>query len=588
MITDQRKIMNNKQILGRLFILAIPYYKLIILAVILMIIFAVVNAVPALYIKNIIDALESGKQYQISRFVFISLAIIMIYTIKAIIGFWQQRLLGNIGVKITADMRYIVYKKIIYLPLSFFDETKTAHIYNRIAGDLNQIQNFVLTVLRSYLLQIPQIIVLIGIMFYRSWILSLLIFIIFPFIGFIVKFFNTKLKRVIEKEKIQNDSLSSIILEVLRAIKIVKSFSTEKLELKKFNKTNQSLLVTAKKTIKISASIVPSVELLNSIFLAFVFITGGFLINQSIISTGDIASFLVAASLAYIPIKTLSGITVVIQTSLISARRIFEILDIANPIIEHDNKKIPLKEFHDKIEIHIKSFSYNKKQKILRNIRLTIPKGQFIAFVGKTGSGKSTIANLLPRFYDIEKDKGSIKIDGKDIRDLQIASLRKQIAIVSQDSILFDDSIENNITYGKQNYTKKELQTIAKQSHVDEFVDNSSKKYNTLVGERGVKLSGGQKQRINLARAFMKQAPILIFDEPTSALDSESEAKIFSFIKPLIKKSTAIIIAHRLSTIKNADIIYVLHNGTIIEQGTHKALLAKKKRYYNLYKLQES
>ena len=260
---------------------------------------------------------------------------------------------------------------------------------------------------------------------------------------------------------------------------------------------------------------------------------------------------------------------------------------LRNCIIENDHKKKVLPPFKDQIEISIKNFSYQGKKKILHDINLTIPKGKVIALVGKTGSGKTTLVNLLSRLYDLKKDDGFIKIDGKDIRNVKLASLRQQISVVSQEAMLFNDTIENNIAYGQTQYSHKKLEKIVEQAHIDEFLKTMPKGYKEVVGEFGVRLSGGQKQRINLARAFMKDAPILVFDEPTSSLDSESEQKIFSLIEPLIQKSTTIMIAHRLSTIRKADVIYVLKNGTVVESGSHDNLIKEKKEYYKFCQMQK-
>lgn len=588
MLNNQRK-MPTKEVVKRLFSIAFIYKRSIFLSIPLMIVFSLINAIPAVYIKNIIDALQSGQKYPLSRFVLIGGAIVGIILVKSIIGYLQDKILGYLGAKITTSMRGIVYQKILYLPLSFFNEVKTGDIFNRISGDLGQLQTFILTILRSYILQIPQIIVLVSLMLYRSWILGLTVLIILPLLVYAIKKFSLKIKSIVETDRKQSDRLFSHILESIRGIRVVKSFTTENLEYQKFNTRNQDLLKTAKKNIRTSAAAIPVIELLNSFFLAFVVILGGWLINNSTLTGGDIASFLLASTLAYAPVKSLNGINLVIQASLISARRLFEILDIPNPIIESSSNKKKLAPFKKEIEIKIKSFNYDKKKnKILQNIKLTIPKGNIIALVGKTGSGKTTIANLLPRFYDLEKDEGFIKIDGVNIREISLSSLRQQISIVSQETLLFNDTIENNITYGQKKYTQKDLEKIAKQTHIDEFIKNLTNGYQEEIGEGGVKLSGGQRQRINLARACMKKAPILIFDEPTNSLDSESEQKIFNYIEPLIKKSTVIMIAHRLSTIQKADTIYVLKNGKIIESGNHKDLLAYKKEYYKLCQIQST
>ena len=564
----QKKI-SNKEIIKRLLATAKPYKASILVAIVMMIFFALINAAPAIYVKNIIDSIEGGTKIPNYKFFLLGAAIIALYSLKGALGYGQEVLLGTLGAKITTTMRGTLYKKILYLPASYFDSQKTGGLLVRILADIGQFQNFILTILKSCLLLIPQILVLIGVMVYRSWQLSLLILIIFPLITLFVRKFNLKSALVGKESQKQTDVILNTILEALRGIRIVKAFTAEKKEWKKFSKDNQRMFELAKRMNRTISTATPAVELINSVFMASIIVVGGILINNSLMTSGEMASFILAAVLAYAPLKSLSGVNFTIQLSLISSERIFQILDVPNPIIENDHKKKVLPPFKDQIEISIKNFSYQGKKKILHDINLTIPKGKVIALVGKTGSGKTTLVNLLSRLYDLKKDDGFIKIDGKDIRNVKLASLRQQISVVSQEAMLFNDTIENNIAYGQTQYSHKKLEKIVEQAHIDEFLKTMPKGYKEVVGEFGVRLSGGQKQRINLARAFMKDAPILVFDEPTSSLDSESEQKIFSLIEPLIQKSTTIMIAHRLSTIRKADVIYVLKNGTVVESGSH-------------------
>ena len=578
----QKKI-SNKEIIKRLLATAKPYKASILVAIVMMIFFALINAAPAIYVKNIIDSIEGGTKIPNYKFFLLGAAIIALYSLKGALGYGQEVLLGTLGAKITTTMRGTLYKKILYLPASYFDSQKTGGLLVRILADIGQFQNFILTILKSCLLLIPQILVLIGVMVYRSWQLSLLILIIFPLITLFVRKFNLKSALVGKESQKQTDVILNTILEALRGIRIVKAFTAEKKEWKKFSKDNQRMFELAKRMNRTISTATPAVELINSVFMASIIVVGGILINNSLMTSGEMASFILAAVLAYAPLKSLSGVNFTIQLSLISSERIFQILDVPNPIIENDHKKKILPPFKDQIEISIKNFSYQGKKKILHDINLTIPKGKVIALVGKTGSGKTTLVNLLSRLYDLKKDDGFIKIDGKDIRNVKLASLRQQISVVSQEAMLFNDTIENNIAYGQTQYSHKKLEKIVEQAHIDEFLKTMPKGYKEVVGEFGVRLSGGQKQRINLARAFMKDAPILVFDEPTSSLDSESEQKIFSLIEPLIQKSTTIMIAHRLSTIRKADVIYVLKNGTVVESGSHDNLIKEKKEYYKSY-----
>ena len=582
-----KKKISNKEIIKRLLATATPYKASILVAIVMMILFALINAAPAIYVKNIIDSIEGGTKIPNYKFFLLGAAIIALYSFKGALGFGQEILLGTLGAKITATMRGTLYKKILYLPASYFDSQKTGGLLVRILNDIGQFQNFILTILKSCLSLIPQILVLIGVMIYRSWQLSFMILIIFPLITIFVRKFNLKSALVGRDAQKQTDVILNTILEALRGIRIVKAFTAEKKEWKKFSRDNQRMFKLAKRLNRTISTATPAVELINSVFMASIIIVGGILINNSLMTSGEMASFILAAVLAYAPLKSLSGINFTIQLSLISSERIFQILDVPNPIIENDHKKKKLPPFKNQIEISIQSFSYQGKKKILHDINLTIPKGKVIALVGKTGSGKTTLVNLLSRLYDLKKDDGFIKIDGQDIRNVKLASLRQQISVVSQEAILFNDTIENNIAYGQTKYSHKKLEKIVEQAHIDEFLKTMPKGYQEVVGEFGVRLSGGQKQRINLARAFMKDAPILVFDEPTSSLDSESEKKIFSLIEPLIQKSTTIMIAHRLSTIKKSDIIYVLKNGTIIESGSHKELLRRKKEYYKFCQMQK-
>ena len=431
---------------------------------------------------------------------------------------------------------------------------------------------------------IPQFFLLLGIMFFRSWQLAFVTMIIIPIAIFFIQIFGQRNKIAVSKRQISFGGLSSLLVETITGVRVVKAFGMEKYESKRFKDANDDLYKNHMRSIMIDSYSYPIIEIIGASAGATIVAYGGYLIINGQITPGDFTSFVISFFMLNEPVKKLNGFNLKLQEGFAAVRRIFDILDVKDDIVILPNAT-KLTNFNRGISFNIHAFHYpDQDEPAVKDFQLTVQKGEAVALVGSSGAGKTTIANLIPRFYDITR--GEISIDGYDLRDLDLVSLRKMIAIVTQDTILFNDTIASNITYGQPDCSNERMYAAAQAANAHKFIAEQPQGYETVIGEKGVRLSGGQRQRLSIARALVKDAPILILDEATSALDSESEIEVQQAIEHLMENRTTIVIAHRLSTIRNTDRICVMEKGQIVEQGNHDELLLREGRYQQLYEMQ--
>lgn len=485
---------------------------------------------------------------------------------------------------IVRDIRITLFDKILSLPIGFFTGERKGDIIARMTGDVGEVENSIMCSLDMIFKNPIMIIVYFATMMSLSWQLTLFVFVLLPFSGFIMGKVGRKLKRSSQIGQQQFGELLSQIDETLGGLRIIKAFNAERKIETRFRKQNDSHRQTINRINRRNALAHPMSEFLGTTTIAIVLWYGGSLILSSS-SSIDAAGFIYYLIIFYSiinPAKDLSKAVYAIQRGLASMERVDKILSAENPIKE-PLKPVKLTEFKNSIEFKDVWFKYQDKW-ILKGVNLTIPKGKTVALVGQSGSGKSTLVDMIPRFYDVQK--GSISIDGHNIKDLTLENLRSLMGNVNQEAILFNDTFYNNIAFGVDSTTDDAVITAAKIANANDFIMASDEKYETYIGDRGCRLSGGQRQRLSIARAVLKNPPIMILDEATSALDTESERLVQNALENLMKNRTSVVIAHRLSTIKNADIICVMHEGEIVEQGSHDELLALDGFYKRLCDMQ--
>ena len=486
---------------------------------------------------------------------------------------------------IVRDIRVDIYRKILSLPLSFFSEERKGDILARVSTDVNEIDASITSSLDMLIKNPIFILTYVGTLFFMSWELTLFTFLVVPLLAGGIGRIGKKLKqRSLYAQSKWSDGISQIE-ETLGGLRIIKAFIAEEKMERRFERVNNEFRDASMRVAIRQSAAHPVSEFLGTVMIVLVLWFGGYLIfsGQSPIDASGFIYYLVILYTTLQPIKDLSKAGYSIQKGMASMERINKILMAENNIKERPDA-VSVDTLHDKIEIDRVGFQYVAGHPVLDDITLTIRKGQTIALVGQSGSGKSTLVDLIPRYHDVTS--GSIRIDGTDVRDLSIHSLRGIIGNVNQEAILFNDTIFNNIAFGVEGATQEQVEAAAKIANAHEFIMNMEDGYQTNVGDRGGRLSGGQRQRISIARAILKNPPILILDEATSALDTESERLVQDALEKLMKSRTTIAIAHRLSTIKHADEIYVLHEGRIVEHGTHDTLLAANGYYKKLNDMQ--
>jgi subfamily B ATP-binding cassette protein MsbA len=481
------------------------------------------------------------------------------------------------------DIRNRMYQKIVELPISFYSEKKKGDVIARITSDVLEIQHSFLSILELIVREPLTILFTIAVMFFISVKLTLFVFIFIPLAGMIISRIGKSLKKKSDRVQKEQGEFLSIVEETLGGLRVIKAFNSESHFYKIFSASTERFFHFSNKLLNRQNLASPTGEFLGIVVIGVLLWFGGKMVL--IDKTLDASSFIAYMGLAYnilTPAKAISKASYGVKKGNAAAERVLEILETENPIKEVE-QPTNLEAFKTAISIEDISFKYENDW-VLEGFSLEVPKGKTVALVGQSGSGKSTITNLVTRFYDV--DKGAIKIDGIPIKQVSKKSLRQLMGLVTQDSILFNDTVRNNIALGKENATEAEIIKAAKIANAHEFIDQLPKGYDTNIGDSGNKLSGGQKQRLSIARAVLKNPPIMILDEATSALDTESERLVQDALEKLMKNRTSLVIAHRLSTIQNADTIIVLEKGKIIEQGTHELLLKKKGVYHKLVAMQ--
>jgi len=558
-----------------------PYWAKLLLAMLCMAVVSALTAALAFMVKPVLDDVFIKKDLRMLKL--IPVAICFIYIAKGLFDFAQQYLMSYVGQRIVTDLRNKLYCHIQDMPMSFFIKHSTGELISRLSNDVNAIEGAASNAITGVIKDLFTIIALTVVIFYRDWKLASITLLLLPCTIIPIVNFGKKLKKIGLKSLSSIAELTVILQETFGSgAMIVKAFCMEEHEKKRFSKENFRFFRILMKRQFIRSISPPAMELLGGIAVALIIAYGGYSVIKGYNTPGDFFSFITALMMLYEPIKKLSKANNVIQQGMAAAERIFEILD-AEPEIKDLPGAEELKEIKRSIEFVDVSFKYDGHM-VLKDINLKANVGEVIALVGRSGSGKSTLVNLIPRFYEVSQ--GNILIDGKDIRNLTLRSLRSKIAIVTQQSILFNDTIRNNIAYGDVTKSEEEIIKAAKLAYAHDFILSLPKGYDTIIGEEGIKLSGGERQRICIARAILKDAPILILDEATSFLDSQSEEIVQKALENLMCNRTTFVIAHRLSTVQNADKILVLNKGQIVEEGRHAELLKLNGEYKRLYELQ--
>ncbi len=555
-------------------------WHILFMAMVCMIIMSAGTSAAAYLIKPALDDVFINKDVRMLKL--IPAAVIIVYFIRSIAMYGQDYLMSYVGQNIIRRLRNDLYNHIQELSLSFFQKEKTGVLMSRVTNDVNIIKAMVSVAVTGSLRDCFAVLGLTFVIFYQIWELALIAFIVLPISFYPIVIFGRKVRKVSTGCQEAMADMSSFLHETFAGNKIVKAFGMEPYEKRRFFEKTNRLLRLEMKEVKAKAISSPINLFLGGVGAAVVIWYGGSKVIAGDYTTGTFISFLAAVLLLYAPIKNLSKLNNAIQQGLAATDRVFDIIEKASDIPEVQNPVV-IKPGPHSVKFENVFFKYDKEM-ILKDINLDVKDGEILALVGMSGGGKTSLVNLIPRFFEVSD--GTILIDGTDIRKASISSLREQIAIVTQDPILFNDTIKNNIAYGNQSASNEEIESAAKAAYAYDFIQSFPDKFDTSIGELGGRLSGGEKQRICIARALLKDAPILILDEATSSLDTESEMLVQKALENLMKGRTTFVIAHRLSTISYAHRIIVIVNGQIVEEGNQDELLASQGEFYKLYQMQ--
>jgi len=550
-------------------------YK-IFLALIMMVISAAATGLHAWLVRPALDeVLIKGNREMLFL---IPIAIIIVTLIKGLATYTHSYQMSKVAHAIIAKLQNQMFEKLMYLNIEFYNDSKSGNLISRLINDTYYLRLAIVKSVTGVIKDVLVIIFLLGNMFYQSWSLTLFAFFAFPLALWPIRKIGKSIRKITNKIQSEIAAFSNVLAESIKGIKQVKSYTMEKYERKRAFETIGFIQKYFTRSAFISNRLSPLMEFIGSLAIALSIYAGGVFVLNETMTTGQFMSFLVSLLLAYQPVKALGNLNISVQEGLAGAERIFKLLDTSEVKMEKVSDKDNI-EFNGDIILKNISFGYDEKI-VLNNISIKIPKGKRVAIVGLSGSGKSTIANIICRFFD--DYNGEIIIDSHNIKNIHLMDLRNNISMVSQETILFNDTITNNIKYGKLEASNQEVEKVAELAGITEFSNSLEKKLETVIGEGGIKLSGGQRQRVAIARAIIKNAPILIMDEATSSLDNITEKEIFKTIKNKMKDKTILIIAHRLSTIEDSDVIYVVDKGKIDSFGTHSGLLKKSEIYKKL------
>ncbi len=552
-----------------------PYWKRLFWGMVLGLMVSGITGAIAWLAKHIVDTVLVDKKYE--YFKLIALGIFVLFTFKGLLQFGYAYLMKSSAMKLVRDTQNKLHNHILYIPVSYFHQESSGIVMSRVINDVRVLSSLFTEVIQTAIVQLPTVIILLGVAFYRKWDLTLITLLLFPFIAHSTKKFGRGVKKRSMEVQKKLSYLTHRLSETIIGAKVIKVFNREAYRGKKFTEENQRFYRENMKVVRLKEATKLLIDVITGVAIGLILWYGGSQVMNGAMTSGDFASFLAATYMIFAPVKKLGEAYTFLQEIKSAIERIETVLH-TEP--EHAGR-IEIRDIKEGIRYEDVSFAYaSNNTPVLKNINLDIRAGEVIAIVGPSGAGKTTVADLLPRFYD--PTEGSIKIDGIDIKEIELKSLRNLIGIVSQDIILFNDTVTENIAFGNQQATPDEVKKAAGMAYVTEFIEKLPDGYNTVIGERGLKLSGGQRQRIAIARAILKNPPLLILDEATSSLDTVSEALVQKALEGLMENRTTLVIAHRLSTIKNADRIVVLENGKISDIGTHEELISRGDTYSRL------
>lgn len=571
---------SSYSIVKRLFKDYILVYKgWICIAIFLMAIVSLCDASLILLVKPSLDGVFIEQKPFL--FYIIPAFILGIALMKGLADYGQSYLIKSIGQQIVSSLQLDLYTHLIKSDMDFLNQQSSGHILSKFTNDIFNIRLALTSIVVNFAKDLFTVVLLVGVMFYNDYKLSLVTFFVFPIIILPILRYGKRMKKITHDTQSKLAEYTKYLNERLHNIKLIKAFCSEKYEIKESANHLNEILACYKKSIRIESIISPFMEVFSSVAIAAVILYGGYSVVTHSTTPGSLFSFISAFIVAYKPVKSLASMNMTLQAGVVSAKRILAILTQEN-VVERGNVNQSLEVKKGKIEFSKITFSYDKKRSIIHDLSLTIKPNQVVAIVGESGSGKSTLVDLLLKFY--EPNSGKIYIDNQDLAYISCASIRKNISLVLQDTLLFDASIKDNIRYGQDHVTDEQIKEAAELAYAKEFIEHTPHAYDTMVGKFGIKLSGGQRQRIAIARALLRNAPILILDEATSSLDQSSERYVKDALLNLRHKyKVIIVITHRLSTIKSSDVIYVMKKGQLVEFGDHEHLLSKKGEYHRLY-----
>lgn len=514
---------------------------------------------------------------------FAAMAVVMIALVGAIAAYTEKYLTTKVGQEVMCDLRHALYHHIQRLSLSFYDRAKVGDLISRVTADVDAIQDFVASALLGIFVSVFTLAGMIVLMFYLNWRFTLIALLVAPILFLEVYSLTRRTKWAARALRKKESEVVSVVAESLSSIRVVKAFAREEYEDQRLDRQSRASMEMALQARRVKARLSPVVDVIVAVGTAIVLWYGARLVMADQLSAGALVVFLLYLGKMYKPMRDLSKMTDTISKAMVGAERIKELIQMEPEVRDLPNAR-PAPQFQGAIEFERVTFGYAPERPVLKDVSLKIAPGRFVALVGPTGSGKTTLASLIPRFY--EPQSGRVKVDGVDVRRFTVKSLRQQISFVLQETLLFRAPVWQNIAYGKPEATREEIIRAARLANAHEFIEGMPEGYDTLLGERGVTLSGGQRQRLAIARAIIRDSPILILDEPSSELDAASEEQVFDALGRLMKNKTAIVIAHRLATIRKADMIFVLQNGAIVESGRHQELLDCGGLYAQLHDIQ--